>query len=145
MDYFDGMIAAKLFGKGTGGFPSWHTTAPTDTSKVLRTTISWNKSIQYKSGATDTLNCHFLCSGDGYARFETNANNEQLLQGCTNWPVTGSSEGTDSAGDAVMITGAMYYDTDGDIAKYLVYNINTSSSVYGMSLVPTTATFKYLY
>ena len=125
--------------------PQWHTTAPIDTSKVLRTTITWDKSIQYKSGSADTLNCHFLCSGDGYARFETNASNERLLQGCTNWPVTGSSEGTDEAGDAVIITGAMYYDTDSDIAKYLVHNINTSSSVYGMSFVPTTAAFKYLY
>lgn len=127
------------------GKPSWHTTAPADTSKVLRTEITWTKAIQYKSGSQDTVECHFLSSGDGYARFDTNASGEKLLQGCTNWTVSGSSNGTDEDGTAVIINGVMFHDVDTDIAKFIVYRFSDSSSLFGMHFVPTDATFRYLY
>lgn len=126
------------------GKPSWHATAPTDTTKVLRTEITWDKNIQYKSGSTDTIACSFRCSGDGYARFE-NATGEQLLQGCTNWSVTGSSK-TASINDVyVVINGSVFYEVDSNLVYYTAIQTSDGASVNGMFYVPTTATFRYLY
>lgn len=127
------------------GSPSWHTTPPTDTTKVLRTEISWDKAIQYKSGSADTIDCSFVSAGDGYARFETGASGDKLLIGCTNWSITGSSDSADSEGATCIVMGVMYYDVDHNIAKYIVHKYANGATVVGTFFIPTDAKFRYLY
>lgn len=127
------------------GKPSWHTTVPADTSKILRTEISWTKDIQYKSGSNDTIECTFLCSGDGYARLEADSTGDMLLQGCTNWALSGASNSMDADGSTVMVHGVMFYDTDHNIAKYVVNKFPDGASIVGMHLIPANAIFRYLY
>lgn len=127
------------------GNPSWHTTPPTDTTKILRTEISWDKAIQYTSGSADTIDCAFISSGDGYARFETNSTGEKLLIGCTNWSITGSSNSADSSGTTCVVSGGMYYDIDHNIAKCIVYKFPDGASTPTMFLIPAEAKFRYLY
>ena len=68
-----------------------------------------------------------------------------MLQGCTNWSVTGSSK-TASINDVyVVINGSVFYEVDSNLVYYMAIQTSDGASVNGMFYVPTTATFRYLY